>query len=688
MPLFLSLILHAHQPVGNFDHVIEEAYQTSYLPFVEEAERRPWLHFTLHFSGSLLAWIAERHAGYIERLRVLVQQGRLEVLGGGYYEPILVSIPDRDKIEQIQRLSQLLEKLFQTRPRGIWLTERVWEPELPAPLHRAGVDFAIIDDTHFILAGLEPEQTYGYLITEHGGSPLRVVPSNKFLRCTMPFRPEQESLAFLREQAQRHPGALLTMGDDMEKFGTWPHTFQHVYKDGWLRRFFDQLEQEQEVIETTTLAQYLDQHAPLGLVYLPTASYAEMMQWALPAPAAAQFHRALHDPASEPYRRFLSGAPWRSFLAKYGEANLMHKTALDVSARLHQLQPGAGWERDFAAAYDDLMAAQCNDAYWHGLFGGLYAPHLRDTVYTRLIAADRKLDELAGNGRHIRRLDLNLDGVEEVELRTPGARVLVVPADGGTAAAIDDRRHAAALVNSLQRRPEVYHEDIRQKVASNPANLPGTQLHDHENLQKALCYDRYARVCGRLYLMPAEAAWEQFEKNELGENAEAASGSYQVSATEEAAGELRVSLSQGGAAQIQKTYILRDEGRHSVLCCEAETGGLDARRCALEFVLNLLAPDAPDRLIRHGGRQFPLAWKGALQAAGGAEAGELELTDGWRQLRLRLLAPGAQAWWVRPIYTVSQSEGGFEQVYQGSVLLAVWPVGVSRCSVQLRIEPL
>ena len=27
------LTLHNHQPIGNFDHVFEEAYQDSYLPF-------------------------------------------------------------------------------------------------------------------------------------------------------------------------------------------------------------------------------------------------------------------------------------------------------------------------------------------------------------------------------------------------------------------------------------------------------------------------------------------------------------------------------------------------------------------------------------------------------------------------------------------------------------------------------
>jgi len=32
-------------------------------------------------------------------------------------------------------------------------------------------------------------------------------------------------------------------------------------------------------------------------------------------------------------------------------------------------------------------------------------------------------------------------------------------------------------------------------------------------------------------------------------------------------------------------------------------------------------------------------------------------------------------WWIVPIETISQSEAGFERVYQGSAILAVWKIG-------------
>ena len=81
----LILALHNHQPVGNFDGVFEDAYRTSYLPFLDVLEGYPELPFALHTSGPLLEWLIERHPEYITRLRRMVESGRLEILGGAFY---------------------------------------------------------------------------------------------------------------------------------------------------------------------------------------------------------------------------------------------------------------------------------------------------------------------------------------------------------------------------------------------------------------------------------------------------------------------------------------------------------------------------------------------------------------------------------------------------------------------------
>ena len=67
-PLRLVLVLHNHQPVGNFDGVFEQAYQDSYLPFLDVFERYAALRIALHTSGSLMEWLDARHPEYVDRL--------------------------------------------------------------------------------------------------------------------------------------------------------------------------------------------------------------------------------------------------------------------------------------------------------------------------------------------------------------------------------------------------------------------------------------------------------------------------------------------------------------------------------------------------------------------------------------------------------------------------------------------
>src|SRR5438132_9709627 len=133
----LALLIHAHQPCGNFEHVLEKAYDDSYLPFLECLEEHPDVRLGLHYSGPLLTWIEKHRPEYFDRLRKLVQSGQVELVGGGFYEPILVSIPPEDQLEQITRLACYLEKHFGPRPTGAWLAERVWEPQLPSVLAEA-----------------------------------------------------------------------------------------------------------------------------------------------------------------------------------------------------------------------------------------------------------------------------------------------------------------------------------------------------------------------------------------------------------------------------------------------------------------------------------------------------------------------------------------------------------------------
>ena len=216
---------------------------------------------------------------------------------------MLASLPERDRIGQLTRMADELESMFGRRPRGAWLAERVWEPDLPTSLVASGYEWTILDDAHFRAAAIPEEDLWGPYTTEDQGHLLRVFGTEQGLRYRIPFREVDEVIDYLREHATEAGDRVGMMGDDGEKFGAWPTTWQHCWGEGrWVERFFEALEANADWLTTTRRPTGSTDHPPIGRVYVPTGSYAEMGEWALPADESLVFSeraaRARQDGAS------------------------------------------------------------------------------------------------------------------------------------------------------------------------------------------------------------------------------------------------------------------------------------------------------------------------------------------------------------------------------------------------------
>jgi len=356
----LALTLHNHQPVGNFGWVIADTFERAYLPMVDALERHPGVRVALHYTGPLLAWLRAERPDFIARLAVLADRAQIEIVGGGWYEPVLAALPERDRVGQLIRMADELEATFGRRPRGAWLAERVWEPDLPTALVSAGYDWTVLDDAHFRAAAIPEDDLWGSYTTDDQGKVLTVFGTEQGLRYRIPFAEVDDVIGYLRDHATEDGERLGTMGDDGEKFGAWPTTWEHCWGAGrWVERFFEALDANADWLTTMPPSDWTIGNRPVGRVYLPTGSYAEMGEWALPADEGLAFGTALRRARSEhrPEARWLRGAIWRNFQVRYREINDIHKQMLATSDLVEALP--AGPIRSSAA--DHLMAGQSND---------------------------------------------------------------------------------------------------------------------------------------------------------------------------------------------------------------------------------------------------------------------------------------------------------------------------------------
>jgi alpha-amylase len=697
VPAFhVVLIVHAHQPAGNFEHVFEECFNHSYDAFLSLLEKHPSIHLALHYSGPLLLWIEKNHADYFTRLRALVASGQVEIMGGGFYEPILISIPEADRIEQITRLADYIEKHFGKRPTGAWLAERVWEPQLPSSLAAANVNYTLVDDLPFLAAGFEPQELYGPYIAEDCGKSVWLFPGLKELRYLIPFRKVEESISYFRNAALAHPGGAVAFGDDMEKFGVWPGTFEHCYADGWLENFFTALEDNSAWLKTITPGECIASHLPLGRADLPTSSYEEMMEWVLPTTTRLRFYNLHKEFSGRPdLLAFLRGSGWRGFFRKYAESNLLHKKMLRVSACVAAVPPRRSSPEHSAQvleARDQLLRGQGNDAYWHGVFGGLYAPHLRTELWRNLVRAESLVDKLtpAGTLPRVEFLDYDADGDSELLFSAPEYQALLKPSDGATVSALDFRPCSATLINSLQRRPEAYHSRLREAASATPVSGAAVSIHDQvrvkePNLERFLRYDRFARHSFRLIVFDPSRTCAEYETLQLNELAEVAAGTFEIEHSsagnadlvfQQVFPELAADPANPPRLTIRKRFLFGPAPQGFEVSCDISLASSAPSnrplRCGIESVINLLAPVEPDRFFETPAGRRNLRFSGTLPGP------LLRMEDGWQRLRVTLHAPGCEEFWVAPIDTVSESEGGFERVYQGSQILALWGLDLIR----------
>ena len=439
---------HCHQPVGNFESVLKEVHSKSYSPLIRTLLRYDSCKFCLHISGYLLEWIVKNDPELIKLIREGAAHNKVEMLGGGYYEPILASIPLSDRMKQLEMLNKAIKKYFGVYPKGAWITERIWQPDIIESLNEAGMNYAFLDDFQFFQSGVDLNNIDKIFLTEYNGKYLNLFPIHERLRYKIPFAEPDESINEVLHINGRLSN-LSVMVDDGEKMGGWPDTYEWVYgrkfedseqhheynsndgndgngdknsggnsngngnggnknandgsgnnnnsgngntndnssnKNGWLHKFLININNPSSGIKMKLPSELIRETSSRQLVYLPMSSYREMGEWTLPVEKRFKY---IYTKEKYPDAA-LAGGIWHNFFIHYPESNLLHKRMLYLSSKVNSLKikfPEIQDLSDYKNLKIELFKSQANDAYWHGVFGGIYLPHLRRAIQNSLIKA-------------------------------------------------------------------------------------------------------------------------------------------------------------------------------------------------------------------------------------------------------------------------------------------------------------
>lgn len=442
--------VHMHQPVDNLGFAVDEAVELCYKPFFETMVKYPEFKFSLHCSGWLLDQIRTKHLDIFKNMQILTQSNSIEWISAGFYEPILSVIPAMDRVSQVDLLSKYIKKYFKFDPNGLWLTERVWESSIVPDLKKAKINFAIIDDYHFLSSGFSASKMDGYYETEEGGEKLALFPISGALRYALPFFSVERSIEAILNCSKSENSAAIIF-DDGEKFGLWPKTYEWVYEKKWLERFLEAVLSEKN-IKTEHFCDYLEKNRSRGIAYLNNTSYFEMGEWSLRSEQTLALEKLKQEVGTAFFDdlgiSFIKGGIWKNFFVKYEESNYLHKRMLYMSKRQDNLS---------TEEKEDLYKLQTNDVFWHGVFGGLYLPVLRDNAYKYLMRLEKTFVKKEIDQKV---LDVDMDGFEELKVLSRSLSCVFSSKNGAQMVEFGALDAEFNWQNTLTRRKEAYHDKI------------------------------------------------------------------------------------------------------------------------------------------------------------------------------------------------------------------------------------
>jgi 4-alpha-glucanotransferase len=371
---------HSHLPLGQPEAAAEAAYQQALRPFLSTLYAFPEVPAALHYSGLLLEWLEEHHPELVMLIAEMAGRRQVEIVGGGYYDPILPMIPANDRLGQLEKMTTQLRVRFGTRPRGCWLAEQVWDPSLASTLRTGGMEFTFLDETQFGLAGAEGPELLCACVAEDQGKHVAVIPvQTRLVNRAASMSPAGLLAELARIGESAGPSTVVALVGDGARSGP------PFASNGWLEEFLGLVRKNAAWLEPVTPSAHLRAAPPFSRIYLPNCSSQLVAEWSLD-PERRKAWREARDAAERGQSPPPAGGYFRQFFVRYPESGLMYAKMMHTHVLVNQLRGDRYRKR---AAQNELWKGQSHHAYWFGGSGGLHANAQRKAVYRSLIEAEK-----------------------------------------------------------------------------------------------------------------------------------------------------------------------------------------------------------------------------------------------------------------------------------------------------------
>ena len=350
-------------PYGAEAAEFEKIYNDVLMPFVCSLNKFPEIQALIHYSGVLLNWVERSHPELFMLIEDMVSRKQIEMLSGGFYEPILPIIPLQDKIGQIELLTTYLRKQFGKKPHGCWIPAFAWEQNLVSPLVSCDMGYTFLHESQFSYA----DNIDSPCICEDQGKIIIVFPIWDSLSNTLA---KKSIKTVLQECSGKYPEGkeiIISIFPCSKAVGK-----------GW-NQFFEELSKCGNFAETITPGKLYKNLKGLKKIFIP-------------------------DSAS------IQDVPPRSFIAKNHESSRIYSKMIFTNVIINQFKGDKSrkktareeiWKAQNCALYSNCGCQAENNAL------------LRNASYSALLSAERLTRERGKFAPSLVPYDINTDNIDD-----------------------------------------------------------------------------------------------------------------------------------------------------------------------------------------------------------------------------------------------------------------------------------
>ena len=410
----------------------DKVYQSVYKPLVKFLYSHPDFKFSFSFTGPQLIYYKKKRTEFITILKELVERNQVEILGGGYYSPVLPLLFTVDRNTQIDMLSTEIRQTVGRRPRGITMFADIWDSSMVNNLQTSGIEYALLDSSSI------PEHKrrfINYIMTEFGKSVELVPYYNEFTpaadtSCDI----FDKNICKAVEKTERQDDYFQFSPEKIIVLSLNVPTIEPLIESKWFEKFDEYLKNAKESrLKSSTIDEYRKNQAFKIPVYIPSTMNRMINSWcgySIRNKSRANMPNTVYD-----------------FMEFYEQSQMLYNRMTYMTLLINQYKNDKMRKK---AARDQLLEAQNGTALLATLHGPYCNTKYRQDSYRALITAEKFLLDDQKFTESITRFDYTNDGINEYVCRMLNY-FSYISLNGGCIRELDVRKNCGNYADNLNR---------------------------------------------------------------------------------------------------------------------------------------------------------------------------------------------------------------------------------------------